>query len=34
VLPIHILCLMSDFGLLNDYHSIIFLLKLSPKPRI
>jgi hypothetical protein len=34
VLPIHILCLMSDFGLFDDYRSIIVLLKLSPKPRI
>jgi hypothetical protein len=34
VLPIHILCLVSDFGLLNDYRSIVVLLKLSPKPRI
>jgi hypothetical protein len=32
--PIHILCLMSDFGLFNDHRSIVILLKLSPKPQI
>jgi hypothetical protein len=34
VLPIHILCFMGDFGILNDHRSIIVLLKLSLKPRI
>jgi hypothetical protein len=34
VLPIHILCLVSDFGLLYDHCSIVILLKLSSKPWI
>jgi hypothetical protein len=34
MLPIHILCLTSDFGLFDDYRSIVVLLKLSPKPQI
>jgi hypothetical protein len=34
VLPIHILCFMSDSGLFDDHCGIVILLKLSPKPRI
>jgi hypothetical protein len=34
VLPIHILCLMSDFVLFDIHCGIVIMLKVSPKPRI